>query len=236
MPFSGDPKLTCFKPTNATELEEIIKAHPLKCSSDDPVPAVLLSSNLDLFIPYWVEMVNLSLSVGSMDGLKTGILTPLIKELNSNTNVEILKNFRPVTNLPFLGKLIERVVQIRLNDHLAQHNLIDHNYAYRKAHSTELLLLKVVNDLYYSFDRNMPSVVVLLDLSAAFDTVDHNKLLSILKEEIGVEGSALKWFTSFLKGRKQRVKINDSLSKKMDLKYGIPQGSVLGPAHKNTWR
>ena len=92
IPFSGDPKLTCFKPTDATELAEIIKAHPLKCSSDDPVPAVILSSNLDLFIPYWVEMVNLSLSVGSMDSLKTGILTPLIKELNSNTNVEILKN------------------------------------------------------------------------------------------------------------------------------------------------
>ena len=94
------------------------------------MPAVLLSSNLDLFIPYWVEMVNLSLSVGSMDSLKTGILTPL-----------------------------------RLNDHLAKHNLIDHKYAYRKANSTELLLLKVVNDLYYTFDKNMPSVEVLLDLS-----------------------------------------------------------------------
>ena len=73
------------------------------------------------------------------------------------------------------------------------------NYAYRKAHSTELLLLKVVNDLYRSFDMDMPSVVVLLDLSAAFDTVDHDKLLSILEREIGIEGTALKWFGSFLR-------------------------------------
>ena len=103
------------------------------------------------------------------------------------------------------------------------------NYAYRKAHSTELLLLKVVNDLYSSFDMNMPSVVVLLDLSAAFDTVDHKKLLSILEKEIGIAGTALKWFESFLKGRTQKVKIGSTYSEEMELLYGLAQGSVLGP-------
>ena len=103
------------------------------------------------------------------------------------------------------------------------------NYAYRKEHSTELLLLKVVNDLYQSFDRNMPSVVVLLDLSAAFDTVDHDKLLEILEKDIGVTGTALKWFESFLKGRTQKVKIGNSYSDIIELLFGVAQGSVLGP-------
>ena len=76
---------------------------------------------------------------------------------------------------------------------------------------------------------NMPSVVVLLDLSAAFDTVDHNKLLSILEKDIGIAGTALKWFESFLKGRTQKVKIGSTYSEEMELLYGLAQGSVLGP-------
>jgi hypothetical protein len=106
---------------------------------------------------------------------------------------------------------------------------MDKNYGYEKAHSTELLMLKVVNDLFESFDKNIPSVVVLLDLSAAFDTVDHTKLLKILKDDIGIEGTALKWFESFLVGRTQRVKIGDAYSDLMELLFGVAQGSVLGP-------
>ena len=147
------------------------------------------------------------------------------------TDTENFKNYRPVTNLVFISKLVERVVQIRLDNHMIKNKLLTvKNYAYRKAHSTELLLLKVVNDLYESFDRNMPSVVVLLDLSAAFDTVDHDKLLSILETDIGIGGTALTWFESFLKGRTQKVKIGSAYSEEVELKYGVAQGSVLGPA------
>ena len=89
------------------------------------------------------------------------------------------------------------------------------------------MLLKVVSDLYQSFDRNMPSVVVLLDLSAAFDTVDHDKLLEILEKDIGVTGTALKWFESFLKGRTQRVKIGDSYSEPMELQFGVARALSL---------
>ena len=89
--------------------------------------------------------------------------------------------------------------------------------------------MKVVNDLYGSFDKNIPSVLVLLDLSAAFDTVDHGKLLDILKSEIGTDGTALSWFKSFLIGRTQKVRIDDEYSELMELLYGVAQGSVLGP-------
>ena len=226
----GMEKLLEFEPTNAEELYDIIKSHGLKCSPDDPVPIDLISPNLDIFIPFWVDIVNLSLRSGSMDGLTTGVLNPLIKELNSWTDVENFKNYRPVTNLVLISKLVERVVKKRLDDHMINNNLLTaKNYAYSKNHSTELLLLKVVNDLYSSFDMNMPSVVVLLDLSAAFDTVDHNKLLSILEKEIGIQGTALKWFESFLKGRTQKVKIGSTYSEEMELLYGLAQGSVLGP-------
>ena len=125
-------KLLRFEPTDAEEVREIIKSHGLKCSPEDPVPAELLLPNLDIFIPFWVEMVNLSLESGSMDGLKTGILNPLIKELSSLTDTENFKNYRPVTNLVLISKLVERIVQVRLEDHMIKNNLLTtKNYAYR---------------------------------------------------------------------------------------------------------
>ena len=189
-----------------------------------------MASNTDTFAPFWLEIVNLLLHVGSMEGMVNAVVLPLIKELGSLVNTDEYKNYRPVSNLVFIGKLIERVVQTRLQHQLVRNNLLsEKNYAYEKSHSTELLLLKEVNDLFKSFDNNLPSVVVLLDLSAAFDTVDHSKLLHILKFEIGIDGTALKWFESFLVGRTQTVKIGDEYSEILELLYGVAQGSVLGP-------
>ena len=212
------------------EVTEIAKSYGVKCSPEDPVPATLLSASIETFAPFWLEIVNLSLQVGSMDGMVNAVVLPLIKELNSLVDTDNYKNYRPVSNLVFIGKLIERVVQKRLNQHLICNNLVsENNYAYEKNHSTELLLLKVVDDLYKAFDKSLPSVVVLLDLSAAFDTVDHAKLLQILKSEIGIDGTALKWFESFLIGRTQTIKIGDEYSEILELLYGVAQGSVLGP-------
>ena len=223
-------KLSVFNPTNVDEITNIIKSFGIKCSPDDPVPANLLSSDTETFIPFWVEIVNLSLETGSMGGLKNAVVIPLIKELTTLTDTDNFKNYRPVSNLLYVSKLIERVVDIRLREQLVRNNLVsEKNYGYEKNHSTELLLLKVVNDLYKSFDKNIPSVLVLLDLSAAFDTVDHDKLLEILEKEIGIEGVALSWFKSFLKGRTQKVKIGDECSELLELLFGVAQGSVLGP-------
>ena len=223
-------KLAKFAPTNADEIRNIVKSFRIKCSPEDPIPADLLSSDIDTFVPFWVEIVNLSLETGSMEGLKNALVIPLIKELTALTDTNNFKNYRPVSNLLFISKIIERVVDIRLREHMVKNRLqTDKNYGYEKNHSTELLLLKVVNDLYESFDKNTPSVLVLLDLSAAFDTVDQNKLLDILENEIGVVGVALEWFKSFLKGRTQKVKIGDCYSESMELLFGVAQGSVLGP-------
>ena len=165
-----------------------------------------------------------------MECLNTEVLAPLIKQLDDLIDKENEKNYRPVTNLQFIEKLIERVVKVRLGEHMVEQQLqSDFEHGYKDGHSTETLLLKAVNDLLVSCDAGLPSVIMMLDLSAAFDTVDQSKLLSILRDEIGVEGTALKWFESFIVGRTQRVKIRDAYSEVGDLIYGEAQGSVLGP-------
>ena len=104
-----------------------------------------------------------------------------------------------------------------------------YQHGYKVFHGTETLLLKLVNDVLIGFDSNSCTILLLIDLSAAFDTVDIDKLLDILKKDIGITGTALKWFKSFLTGRTQRVKIKNSLSDSLSVLYGVPQGSVLGP-------
>ena len=226
----GIKLLSTFAPTTEDELRMIITEHGLKCSPEDPLPPEMLSTHIDTLLPFWVEIVNLSLEVGKMDGAKSAVILPLIKELNSMTNTDDFKNYRPVSNLVFIGKLIERVVDIRLQEHLNVNDLnVKEEYGYKQAHSTELLLLWVTNSLLEACDKNMPTVVLLLDLSAAFDTVDHEKLLEILEVEIGVTGVALEWFKEFLTNRTQRVKIGETYSKVELLLYGVIQGSILGP-------
>ena len=222
--------LSAFAPATEDEIRSLILTHGIKCSPDDPIPAKLLIPLVDTFVPIWTELVNLSLEQGSMDSLKCGVLAPLIKALDSSTDYDILKNYRPVTNLQLLGKLIERVVDNRLDIHMNQNQLhSSKQYAYKGEHSTELLLTKVVDELLISCDKKTPTLVMFLDLSAAFDTVDQAKLLKILHDDIGVRGVALKWFESFLCGRTQKVKIGDEYSSEVDLDFGVTQGSILGP-------
>ena len=101
--------------------------------------------------------------------------------------------------------------------------------AYQKGHSTETVLLKVQNDILMNMNCKHVTLLVLLDLSAAFDTVDHNILLARLKSSIGINGTALNWFTSYLNNRSQRVSLNGFTSDSFKLPYGVPQGSCLGP-------
>ena len=223
-------KLSAFSPTTEEELRMIITKFGMKCSPEDPLPATILSSYLDTLLPVWMDIVNLSMSIGSMASLKSAVILPLIKELTSSTDIDNFKNYRPVSNLLFISKLIERVVDIRLQEHLDRNNLSHgKQYGYKKRHSTEMLLTKVINGLLESCDRNIPSIVLLLDLSAAFDTVDHEKLLEILYRDIGITGVALEWFRSFLKDRMQKVKVGDAFSEVMELLFGVAQGSILGP-------
>ena len=218
-----------FDVCTESEILDIIKEHGFRCSFSDPLPDSLLKDNVDLFLPIWTSLVNLSLSLGSIDGLlKQADIVPLLKAVGIDFTLH--KNFRPVSNLQFLGKLIERVVAKRLKRHMVINNLETSNqYGYKKGHSTETILLKITNDILIASDKKTATVLLLLDLSAAFDTVDIERLMEILYSEIGVRGTALKWFSSFLKNRTMRVKINDTYSEVFEIQFGVPQGSVLGP-------
>ena len=144
---------------------------------------------------------------------------------------EILKNYRPVSNLPFLSKLLERIVLSRILTFLQSNNILDHHQsAYRTNHSIETALLKVENDILSAMDQGRLVALVLLDLSAVFDTVDHCLLIKRL-QQLGLNGTVLQWFASYLLDRSQSVQIHDKCSAPSNLQYGVPQGSVLGPAY-----
>ena len=102
-------------------------------------------------------------------------------------------------------------------------------FGYKECHSTETMMLGLTNDVLLGFDEDLCTVMLFLDLSAAFDTIDIEKLLEILSDEIGVTGVALQWFRSFLTNRTQKVRIGGEFSKIMEVLFGAPQGSVLGP-------
>ena len=140
-----------------------------------------------------------------------------------------MKNYWPVSNLSFLSKILEKVVASRLNSYInSSHTSNDYQSAYRKFHSTETALLKIHNILS-SMDDGRVTALTLLDLSAAFDTIDHTILLRRLGNWFGVSGKALDCFKSYLTGRSQRIKLGNCMSSRSDLSFGFPQGSVLGP-------
>ena len=135
-----------------------------------------------------------------------------------------------MSNLTFVGKIIEKVACSRLTDHMDTYHLADpHQSAYRPLHSTESALIKVKNAIMFALDSNKAVLVVLLDLSAAFDTIDHSILISRLSSRIGVRGTALQWFKSYLSGWSTRVDIAGELSKPVSPIFGLPQGSIVGP-------
>ena len=153
---------------------------------------------------------------------------PLQKKPSLDRN--ILKNYRPVSNLSFISKLIEKVVAKQLNGFISHEGLLNVNQsAYKSSHSTETALLKIQNDIALSVDSGKAVALTLLDLSAAFDTIDHSLLYDCLHDWFGLDGTVLSWIKSYLSNRKQKIKIGDSFSEAVILPFGVPQGSVLGP-------
>ena len=156
-------------------------------------------------------------------------VTPLIKKKTLCRNE--FKNYRPISNLSFLSKILERVVAKRLNTHIEEQllsNQVQSAY-YKRFHSTETALLKIHNDIICNMENGKVTALTLLDLSAAFDTIDHSILLERLYGHFGISGTVFQWFKSYISNRQQRVHIDGSLSCPQDLHFGVPQGPVLGP-------
>ena len=220
--------LCVLRPATALEVRTIIMNSPSKSCELDPMPTWLLKKCIGGILPIIVRLVNTSLRSGRFpDSFKEAVIRPILKKPNLNTDE--LKNYRPVSNLQFVSKIIEKTVMARLEEHIVDNNLHDPSQsAYKKCHSTETALLKIHNDILASLDNKHCIILASLDLSAAFDTVDHTILLHRLQNDFGIEGKALQWFTSFITGRTQRVCIDGNSSDLHQLICGVPQGSVLG--------
>ncbi len=138
--------------------------------------------------------------------------------------------YRPNSNLQFMSKMLEKVVSAQLCSFLLKNDIYEEfQSGFRPCHNTETALVQITNDFLLASDQGCISLLVLLDLSAAFDTIDHDILIDRLQNYTGIQGQALRWFRSYLSDRYHFVYLNGEASQISPVKYGVPQGSVLSP-------
>ncbi|PFX21863.1 RNA-directed DNA polymerase from mobile element jockey [Stylophora pistillata] len=230
-PLVQDQMLS-FRRLRATDMDKSVSSDledsalnrsPL--NDDHPLAIDQLNSTLQSIMDNHAPIIHEALIPNS---LETALIIPLLKKTKLDT--EDFKNFRSFSNLPFVSKLIDKSVALQLVQYVDDNNLDEKlKSAYKKLHSTETALLRVHDDILRTVDRGCTVVLLLLDLSAAFDTVDQGTLLHRLNTRFGIKGKVLAWFKSYLTDRSQFVGINGSNSSHSDLMFGVPQGSVLGP-------
>ena len=221
--------LSSFRPVTVAEVASMIRKSPAKQCALDPMPTWLLKSVCDTVAPIITMMCNASISQSRFPHChKSAIVRPILKKTNLDSSD--LNSYRPISNLSYVSKLLERIIDSRITEHANLNKLFSPvQSAYRKHHSTETALVKIHNDLVTSIDQGHTGALVLLDMSAAFDTVDHHLLLRILQRRFSINDSALAWFNSYLSDRSQTVHVNNSISRIASLSCGMPQGSSLGP-------
>ena len=221
--------LPSFRPVTCEEVRRIIMSSQAKSCFLDPIPTSVLLEFLDLLTPFITAIVNASLTRGRLPtSQKHAIVTPRLKK--PGLDPSDTANFRPISNLSFLSKVIEKAVVSQLHDHLNEHSLLPQfQSAYRQLHSTETAMLRVTSDILTAADNRQVTLLCLLDLSAAFDCVDHDILLQRLQHQFGLSGDVYRWMSSFLTDRTQTISYNSATSAKKKISHGVPQGSVLGP-------
>jgi exonuclease III len=218
-----------FEPCSADEVRRTIMSAPSKSCPLDPLPTGVLKEFLPELVPFLTDLCNASLLQGCLPtSQRHAIILPRLKKANADPTDT--KNYRPISNLTFMSKVVERLVCHQLTAFLDRHSLLpSQQSAYRRHHSTETAVLKIVSDILLAADRGEVTLLGLLDMSAAFDTVDHEVLLGRLQTSFGVRGTVLTWIESFIRGRTQEVVVEGQQSTTSVVVCGVPQGSVLGP-------
>ena len=222
-------KLDHFATLTECELGSLINSLKSSSCELDSCPSWLLKQHVAVVLPHLLRIINISLLTGNVPKtFKHGLLKPLLTKPSLDS--EMLKNYRPITNIPFLSKILKKVVAKQLTNHMSKYGLHDcFQSAYRPGHSTETVLLTVKDYMQSAFDNREGILLVMLDMSAAFDTLNHAILLKHLETEVGLSAITLKWFTSYLSERTQSVTIKNEFSEIVKLTIGVPQGSVLEP-------
>ena len=182
---------------------KLVLSLPNKHCLSDPLPTWLLKANVDILSPFLCQLFNRCLEHGIVpSSFKSGYVTPLLKK--ADLDAADVKSYRPITKLSVLSKLLERLVAQQLTEYLTENGLLPElQSAYRVHHSTETAMLKVMGDILLALDSGNLAMLSLLDLSAAFDTVDHDTLLRRLHTSYCFDGIVIKWFISYLSGRVQ---------------------------------
>ena len=222
------PLLNKFMPISARQLEKTITNMPSKTC--DIMPTARFKEVLGTILPSITHIVNKSLDQGEFyTSCKEALVKPLVKKKILGTT---MTNYRPVSNLQFISKIVEKVTLDQFTQHCNRNSLLpNYHSAYRQYHSCETSLVKLVNDILWAMEKQLVTVVVILDLSAAFYTVNHDLLLEVLENRFEIARTARKWYTSYLKPRSFKVSIRGSTAHPRQLDYSVPQGSIQGAFH-----
>ena len=222
------PSLSRLSCITTSEAVQLLKKSANKACSLDPIPAPLLKDNINVVAPVISKIINISILTGEVpSALKHSVITPIYKKKQLDINE--LSSYRPVAQLSVVAKVMERHVANQLRHYMESNNIhVTFQSAYRAGHSTETALVKIHNDITCALSRHRKVIMVLLDLSSAFDTLDHRILLRRLSA-IGLTDNITNWFKSYLCERTTTVKIRSANSPSTTCCTGVPQGSVLGP-------
>lgn len=216
-----------FQPTTKDKVLSLLNGLCMsKATGLDMISARLIRESADVISFSLCQMFNKSLELGIFpDDWKCAKVTPLFKQGERNDT----NNYRPISVISIVAKVFERIAYDQLYSFLSKYDVISkHQSGFRSLHSTVTALLEATDNWAYNIDCSNVNAVVFLDLKKAFDTVDHEILLSKL-HLYGIQGRAHNWFQSYLSNRSQKCFVNGSLSESCTLKCGIPQGTILGP-------
>ncbi|CAK1585439.1 unnamed protein product [Parnassius mnemosyne] len=208
------------------DVKKNITAVTSNAIGNDNVSRNMILPLLDLLTPIITKIFNNSINTGTFPTLwKDAQIIPLPKKSNPKSFCD----YRPISILPFLSKILERLVQQQLNLFLNQNNLLNtFQSGFRPGHSTVTALVKITDDIRAGMENRQVTILTLLDFSNAFNTVDFDILLAVLRS-INVSPAATDWFRSYLFGRRQCIRIEDTYSSWCSLDAGVPQGGVLSP-------
>jgi hypothetical protein len=215
-----------FSPVCEEEIVSIVKKLKRSAAGIDGIQPDVIKTVYPALIQPLLHVLNLSFIQGVFPcELKIACVVPIFK----GGDPLLLKNYRPVSILPMFSKVFERVMCNRLTSYLKKHDILyKYQFGFKKNHSTYMALSLLIDKILTALDKNEHVIGLYLDFAKAFDTVDHNILLSKLSH-YGIRGTMLKWFESYLQNRKQIVKYNKATSDEKYVKCGVPQGSILGP-------
>ena len=215
-----------LQPTDTTEISHIIKNLKESSAGYDEIQAKVVKASLLYLIEPLKNLINLSLSEGIFPNeLKIAKVIPIYK----SGDPMLVQNYRPISILPLFSKIFERVVASRITSFITQHNILyKYQFGFRANHNTSLALILLTDEIYSAFNNNDSIVGLFLDFQKAFDTLHHGILLEKLNK-MGIRGKANDWVKSYLQNRKQFVSFNNHYSRKSNISWGVPQGSILGP-------